>query len=275
MPLDKLTDAVLRFIGDNPRLTVLSGAGCSTSSGIPDYRDDEGNWKHTKPVQFADFSGSVTTRKKYWARSYTGWSRVGEAKPNAAHHALAKLEQAQYIECLVTQNVDNLPRAAGSRNIGDLHGVLDKVRCLNCDSITSRKEVQERMARLNPEWQADVDGYLPDGDALLRQQDYSEFVEPDCLECGGIVKPDVVFFGEAVPRERVTKVSESIERSDALLVVGSSLMVFSGFQFARHVVAAGKPLGIVNRGKTRADDMATLRVGGDCSAILERVAQQV
>ena len=200
---------------------------------------------------------------------------VNKAQPNAAHYSLAKLEEAQHVDCLVTQNVDNLHRAAGSRNIVDLHGVLDKVRCLDCSVVASRDEVQSRIRKLNPDWQVQISGFAPDGDSHLSQTDFSEFETPDCDRCGGVIKPDVVFFGEAVPRDRVDSVAESIGTSDALLVVGSSLMVWSGFQFARKAVAAGKSLAILNRGKTRADEIATLRVGGDCSAVLERVAQHL
>jgi NAD-dependent SIR2 family protein deacetylase len=269
------TDTLSDFIDAHPRLTVLSGAGCSTASGIPDYRDDDGNWKHAKPVQFADFVNSAATRQRYWARSFVGWTRVAKALPNDAHHALAKLEQAGHINCLVTQNVDNLHRAAGSDKVVDLHGVLDKVRCLDCNSITSRHALQAEIRRVNPDWQATASRFAPDGDAHLEQANVEELSIPACSKCGGIIKPDVVFFGEAVPRDRISAVSDSISQSDALLVVGSSLMVWSGFQFARKTIAAGKPLAIVNRGKTRADDIATFRLSGDCSTILQHAADRL
>jgi NAD-dependent SIR2 family protein deacetylase len=272
---DMEPDTLSSFIKAHPRLTVLSGAGVSTDSGIPDYRDDEGNWKHSQPVQFADFVSNEATRKRYWARSFAGWTRVHKARPNAAHLALARLEEARHVDCLVTQNVDNLHREAGSRNVVDLHGVLNKVRCLDCQSVVGRHEVQDQIRGLNPRWRAEVARVRPDGDVLLKKSDLADFRSPACTGCGGLLKPDVVFFGEAVPRQRVGMVLDSISRTDALLVVGSSLMVWSGFRFARKVVAAGKALAIVNRGKTRADDLATLRIRGDCATVLNRVVERL
>ncbi len=261
-----------RFFTRHPRLTVLSGAGCSTASGIPDYRDESGEWKHARPVQFADFVGSAAVRRRYWARSYLGWARISSAAPNQAHYALARLEQSGYIERLITQNVDGLHRLAGSRKVVDLHGVLRVVRCLGCGGITDRVELQDELARRNAGWDGSATGYAPDGDANVGQNDVSGFDVPDCTRCGGILKPDVVFFGENVPRDRVNECSESLRRSDALLVVGSSLMVYSGFRFARQANAAGKPIAIVNRGRTRADDIAASRFAGDCGALLAGAA---
>ena len=260
------------FLQQHPRLTVLSGAGCSTASGIPEYRDDEGGWKHARPVQYADFTGSGAVRQRYWARSFVGWRRIAAAKPNDAHFALAEFEARGLIDRLVTQNVDNLHRAAGSRNVTDLHGILHRVRCLCCGEITSRADLQRELGRLNPDWTARVAGYAPDGDAAVDGDDVREFVVPGCGSCGGVLKPDVVFFGESVPRERVQNTHESLERSDGLLVVGSSLMVFSGYRFARQARAVGKPLAIINRGVTRADDLATHRFHDDCVELLSQVA---
>ena len=233
--------ALREFFAAHERITVLSGAGCSTQSGIPDYRDDAGNWKHRKPVQFAEFVCSADTRQRYWAQSFAGWSRLATAKPNSAHLALARLEQAKRIDCLVTQNVDNLHRMAGSRNVIDLHGVLQRIRCLECGATTLRREFQGRLARLNPGWKASVREIAPDGDARLATRDFRAFSVPGCESCGGTLKPDVVFFGEAVPADRVEKARDSVVRADALLIVGSSLMVFSGFRFARMAKSLGKP----------------------------------
>jgi NAD-dependent SIR2 family protein deacetylase len=223
-------------------------------------------------VQLAAFVSSADTRRRYWAQSYTGWNRIATAKPNSAHLALASLEQAKRIDCLVTQNVDNLHRLAGSRNVIDLHGVLQRIRCLGCGTTTPRREFQSQLARLNPGWQASVREIAPDGDARLATCDFRVFSVPDCGFCGGTLKPDVVFFGEAVPADRVAKARESVVRADALLVVGSSLMVFSGFRFARMAKTLGKPIAIVNRGTTRADDFAACKVTDDCGTVLSGIA---
>ena len=260
------------FLRRNRRITVVSGAGVSTASGIPDYRDREGNWKQAQPVYYEEFMGNESTRKRYWARSYAGWSRIWQAEPNAAHHALARLEASGTVDTLITQNVDGLHRRAGSRSIIDLHGRLQRVRCMSCGRISSRAVWQRRLAESNPEWRVDSRGYAPDGDAYLGDADTNEFTVPGCHRCGGMIKPDVVFFGENVPRPRVESAYEATERADALLVVGSSLMVFSGYRFARHAREHGKPLAIINYGRTRADDIATLKIDADCGTVLQQVA---
>lgn len=257
------------------RLTVLSGAGCSTASGIPDYRDASGAWKHPKPVQYADFIGSAAVRQRYWARSYVGWQRISAATPNDAHFALADLERAGFVETLITQNVDDLHRRAGSRNVVDLHGVLRSVRCLACETLLERTELQEQLARQNAGWAGGNADSAPDGDAHVDGGDIAGFSVPDCSHCGGILKPDVVFFGENVPRQRVERCKESLQRSDALLVVGSSLMVYSGFRFARQAEQAGQPIVIVNQGRTRADGLAARRFSTDCGRLLQDTAAQL
>jgi NAD-dependent SIR2 family protein deacetylase len=263
------------FIFQYPILTVLVGAGCSTGSGIPEYRDDAGNWKHAKPVQYQDFVQQAQTRQRYWARSLIGWSRIAAANPNAAHFALAQLENAGYVEQLITQNVDNLHHRAGSRNVINLHGVLENVCCLNCEAIVSRRGHQERLQKSNPDWEAELSAIAPDGDANLSRCDFDSFVVPDCLTCGGTLKPDVVFFGESVPAPRVQAATDSLSRSDALLIVGSSLMVFSGYRFARMARETGKPIAIVNRGITRADDIASLKFSADCGPLLSMVVERI
>jgi NAD-dependent SIR2 family protein deacetylase len=263
------------FIFQHPILTVLVGAGCSTGSGIPEYRDDAGNWKHAKPVQYQDFVQQAQTRQRYWARSLIGWSRIAAAHPNSAHFALAQLENAGYVEQLITQNVDNLHHRAGSRNVINLHGVLEDVCCLNCEAIVSRRKHQQRLQESNPDWEAELSAIAPDGDANLSRCDFDSFVVPDCLTCGGTLKPDVVFFGESVPAPRVQAATDSLSRSDALLIVGSSLMVFSGYRFARMAREAGKPIAIVNRGITRADDIASLKFSADCGPLLSMVAERI
>ena len=228
------------FIESHPRLFVLTGAGCSTASGIPDYRDRDGLWKRAPPVTFTAFMGEHATRRRYWARSLVGWRRFGHAQPNATHHALAALERQGRIELLVTQNVDGLHQRAGNANVVDLHGRLDTVRCMACDWRGSRHDFQRALVERNPHW-ADLDAAdAPDGDADLEHQDFASFDVPPCPHCGGIVKPDVVFFGENVPRERVAAAMDACRNADAMLVVGSSLMVYSGYRFAHAAAQAGK-----------------------------------
>jgi NAD-dependent SIR2 family protein deacetylase len=267
---DTLNDArsLADFITAHPRLTILSGAGCSTASGIPEYRDDDGNWKHRQPMLFQDFVADSGKRQRYWAQSFSGWQRIAAAKPNAAHHAIATLENTGYVNCVITQNVDNLHRVAGSRNIIDLHGVLHTIRCLDCATSQSRYDFQEQLRRGNPQWTAKVSSIAPDGDAKVSRTDLTTFVVPDCSVCGGVLKPDVVFFGESVPVVKVAAARQHLSHSDALVVVGSSLMVFSGFRFARDARAAGIPVAILNRGATRADDLATLKLSGACAETL-------
>ena len=263
MPHPALED----FVAGHQRLFVLTGAGCSTNSGIPDYRDSDGNWKRTRPVTIQAFLGEATTRQRYWARSMVGWRRFGRAMPNGAHRALANLEQQGRCELLLTQNVDRLHQAAGSRRVNDLHGRLDVVRCLGCGATMPRERFQGELARLNPAWLALDATDAPDGDADL-EQDFSSFVVPACEVCGGVLKPDVVFFGENVPRDTVASAQSHLEQADALLVVGSSLMVYSGFRFVRMAEQRGLPIAAVNLGRTRADELLTLKVEDQCEAAL-------
>jgi NAD-dependent SIR2 family protein deacetylase len=263
--------ALAGFLTSVDRVTVVSGAGVSTGSGIPDYRDRDGNWKHTRPMQYSEFVGSEHARRRYWARSFVGWSRISEARPNRAHTALAVMESTGKVETLITQNVDGLHSRAGSRNVIDLHGRLSSVRCLSCRKDAPREDWQRQLADANPGWQARADFFAPDGDAGLANGDIHGFSVPACT-CGGIMKPDVVFFGETVPRERVDAAIEATDRADALLVVGSSLMVFSGYRFAKRAAETGKPVGILNRGRTRADDLAALKIDADCEEVLAHLS---
>ena len=265
-----MTDAtaLADFLIAHARVTVLTGAGISTGSGIPDYRDQDGKWKHAKPMQFAEFKGTIAGRRRYWARSFIGWQRMSTADPNPAHRALAELEHRDRIDTLVTQNVDGLHSRAGSERVVDLHGRLDQVVCLDCGWGEDRPSWQARLEAANPEWNQVVIAWKPDGDAVLADDDTSRFDVPPCPACGGIVKPDVVFFGENVPKERVTAGYEAVERSDGLLVIGSSLMVFSGLRFPRRAHELGKPIAIINRGRTRADELAALRLDEDCATAL-------
>jgi NAD-dependent SIR2 family protein deacetylase len=262
------SDALQDFIARNPRLFILTGAGCSTDSGIPDYRDADGGWKRTQPVQYRAFMDEPATRKRYWARSLVGWRRLRRARPNDAHRALAALEQQGGVGLLVTQNVDRLHQAAGSTNVVDLHGRLDLVRCMGCEGRLPREELQLELLARNPEW-TDLDARVaPDGDADLDGFDFSAFEVPDCPNCGGLLKPDVVFYGESVPKDRVELAMRGVREADAMLVVGSSLMVYSGYRFAREAATAGKPIATVNLGRTRADDLVSLKVAQPCSIAL-------
>jgi NAD-dependent SIR2 family protein deacetylase len=260
--------ALRDFVERHPRLCVLTGAGVSTSSGIPDYRDEHGDWKRARPVEFRPFMTDPKVRQRYWSRSTAGWSIISHARPTAAHHALAQLENSGAVSLLITQNVDGLHEAAGSRNVIDLHGCLDLARCMQCGDKLPRAELQLRLLASNPTWAATPARAAPDGDADIENRDYSSFVVPDCLECGGILKPDVVFFGENVPRERVERAFDGVAEADALLVVGSSLMVYSGYRFAEAASAAGKPVAAVNIGRTRADHLLALKIEEPCDDVL-------
>jgi NAD-dependent SIR2 family protein deacetylase len=254
-----------QFIESHPRLFVLTGAGCSTDSGIPDYRDREGEWKRAAPVTLQAFMHEIATRQRYWARSMIGWPRFARASPNTAHYALAQLEREGRIELLVTQNVDRLHQRAGSGRVIDLHGRLDEVRCMACDWRLPRDAFQQRLIERNPAWQHLDATAAPDGDADLEGQDFGGFEVPPCPRCGGIVKPDVVFFGEGVPRERVDAATLAWRAADAVLVVGSSLMVYSGYRFVQAAAKAGKPVAALTLGRTRADPLLSLKIDAPCS----------
>lgn len=260
------------FIEAYPKLFILTGAGCSTDSGIPDYRDTNGGWKRPQPVTYQAFMGERSTRQRYWARSLIGWRRFGRAHPNATHHALARLEQQGRITALLTQNVDGLHQAAGQRHVIDLHGRLDEVRCMDCDERLPREAFQHELVRLNPAWAWLDAGDAPDGDADLDGRDFTSFDIPPCPHCGGIMKPDVVFFGEGVPKPRVDAAVTSLNAADAMIVVGSSLMVFSGYRFVVAAHRAGKPVVAVNMGRTRADALLDFKVEQPCGDALAFIA---
>lgn len=250
------------------RVFVLTGAGCSTASGIPDYRDTQGEWKRSPPVNFRDYVDDPVVHARYWARSFVGWPVVAEAQPNAAHHALARWQYSGKLAQLLTQNVDSLHQRAGSHGVIDLHGRIGDVICLACKAGFSRLQIQRQLAAENPSWAGLTADTAPDGDADLEGRDFSGFRAPRCDACGGMLKPDVVFFGENVPRSRYEAARAALEASDALLVVGSSLMVYSGFRFARMAHEAGKPIALLGLGLTRADAMADVKLAGDCSTVL-------
>src|SRR5688572_28314748 len=261
-------NALREFIERHAKLFVLTGAGCSTASGIPDYRDADGEWKRGRPIMLQDFVAHEHARKRYWARGLIGWRLMRSAQPNDAHRALVALESQGRVAQLVTQNVDGLHQAAGSRNVIDLHGRADAVRCLTCERRLPREQVQADLVERNPGFAALDAVEAPDGDAALEGVDFAAFDVPACDACGGLLKPDVVFFGERVPAERVQRAFAALEEADAMLVVGSSLMVYSGYRFAQAAALAGKPLAAVNLGRTRADELLTLKVAQPCGEAL-------
>ncbi|MCC7633106.1 NAD-dependent protein deacetylase [Stenotrophomonas rhizophila] len=256
------------FIDRAQRLFVLTGAGCSTDSGIPDYRDADGQWKRTPPVTYQAFMGEPATRQRYWARSLLGWPRFGQAQPNGTHAALAALEARGQLEVLLTQNVDRLHQRAGSRAVIDLHGRLDQIRCMGCELRIPREDFQHLLLAHNPGWDQLEAAQAPDGDADLDDMDFSSFQVPACPHCGSILKPDVVFFGESVPRDRVAAVQAHLAQADAVLVVGSSLMVYSGFRFVQAAASAGLPVAALNLGRTRADALLNLKIAEPCAEAL-------
>jgi NAD-dependent SIR2 family protein deacetylase len=263
-------DRLTLFLVDHPRLAVLTGAGVSFASGIPTYRDQHGNWLHRAPVQEQSFLKEEDTRRRYWARSLHGWPIMRDAQPNATHLALAKLEEYRRIELLITQNVDRLHQRAGSRNVIDLHGRVDRVRCLVCSAVHSRDSVQKILERENSSPSPSRPTLRPDGDMDVAEETILQLVLPRCHLCAGDLMPDVVFFGGTVPAARVNTCLDALERADALLAIGSSLMVFSGYRFCRRARQLGKPIAIINPGTTRADDLAELKLCSDAHPLLTR-----
>ncbi len=240
------------------RVAVLTGAGISTDSGIPDYRGPTTRERVRQPMQHKTFVEDAEARRRYWARSLVGWPRIRDARPNGGHEALAALERAGRLTGVITQNVDGLHQRAGSQRVIELHGALADVTCLGCGALEPRDTLQARLLHLNPYAARAAPVHAPDGDADVA--DLASFVVPGCLACEGVLKPDVVFFGGSVPRPRVEDAYALVDASDALLVVGSSLAVFSGLRFVRRAHAAKKPIVIVNRGPTRGDPFATAKL---------------
>lgn len=257
---------------------VLTGAGMSTASGIPAYRDAAGQWQHPPPIQHQAFLRDASVRRRYWARSFVGWLRFGQARPNRGHEALALLERQGHVHTLVTQNVDGLHQAAGSQGVIELHGGLRQVRCLACGAVHARADMQAWLEALNPAFDPAAMPAVrtaPDGDAHLEDAAYEGFQVPACPACGeGMLKPDVVFYGDNVPRERVAQVSGCVSDAAGLLVVGSSLMVYSGYRFALLAQQLGKPVMAINQGVTRADHLLTLKLDVNCADALQALAHQ-
>ena len=252
--------AVLADLVSGGGVVILSGAGLSTESGIPDYRGPTGLARRAQPMTYQVFTGEAAARQRYWARSHLGWRHIARAAPNAGHHAVAELERRGRLTGIITQNVDGLHQAAGARQVIELHGSLDRVCCLGCGERTPRAELDQRLRAANPGWVASVTQVNPDGDVVLPDDQVGGFRVVDCLGCGGLLKPDVVFFGENVPRPRVDECYGLVRRSAALVVLGSSLTVMSGYRFVRHAAKAGVPVVIVNQGSTRGDAHAMVTI---------------
>ena len=268
-------DALCEFVATHERLFVLTGAGVSVASGIPGYRDLNGEWMRAQPIQWQAFRDQAHARRRYWARSMVGWPMLAKAQPNAAHLALARLGAAGRIARLVTQNVDGLHQRAGSDDVVELHGSIGDVLCLSCGALHARAAIQTFLLRDNPAL-ADASATLSaDGDAHLEWDALDTFRVPTCSHCGGMLKPDVVFFGENVPRERVDAAFQALDAADAVLVVGSSLMVFSGYRFCVRAAQAGMPIAAINIGVTRADPLLSLKVQASCGEALAALAAHV
>jgi len=250
-------------------VVVLSGAGLSTESGIPDYRGETGRARRATPMTYQAFTGSPEARQRYWARSHLGWRHIARAQPNDGHRAVAQLQDGGVVSGVVTQNVDGLHSAAGARDVVELHGVLDRVVCLRCGELTSRESLEQRLTEANAAFEQREVLLKPDGDADL--EDVGDFVVVDCVVCGGVLKPDVVFFGETVPRHRVDLGFALVDRARCLLVLGSSLQVMSGYRFVLHAAKSGIPVAIVNQGPTRGDAQATVKLDAPLGEVLPRL----
>jgi NAD-dependent SIR2 family protein deacetylase len=270
-PVSQLAD----FLEQHAPVLALTGAGISTASGIPSYRDQFGEWQRSDPIQHNDFITLHTSRQLYWSRSMAGWHYVRDARPNLAHYAMRALEEAGYISLIVTQNVDRLHQRAGSMNTIDLHGRLDRVMCLSCGDPEEREQLQARLEKLNPHIAARKGQARPDGDAEIEEELVDSMQVPQCRQCAGKLMPDVVFYGGAVPRHRVNRVSRALEQANGLLIVGSSLQAFSGYRFCKQAREWGRPIAAVNRGATRADPLLNLKLNQDCVEVFRELNDQM
>ncbi|MCB9639114.1 MAG: NAD-dependent protein deacetylase [Myxococcales bacterium] len=253
------------------RVTALTGAGCSTDSGIPDYRGKESQKRKRNPIQYQHFIHDLDARRRYWARSFMGWPRFRDTQPNLNHQILARLEAQKHILGIITQNVDRLHHKAGSQHIVELHGALADVRCLDCGLFEPRDELQHRMESLNPSWHTEILALAPDGDADLPQDAYDQFAIAPCIRCQGRLKPHVVFFGENVEREIVDAAWKMVNDADLLLVLGSSLTVYSGYRFVKGAAEQQKPVAIINLGNTRGDPHAAIRLDTPLNDTLQKL----
>ena len=256
-------------------VTILSGAGLSTESGIPDYRGQDGK-RRVMPMTYGEFVASPANRQRYWARSFVGWRRFAGAGPNDGHRAVAELQRLGLVRAIITQNVDGLHQIAGAHDVLELHGNLDRARCLSCGETTQRAELDGRLREANPRFGVDTGEIRPDGDVVLPDEAVAGFHPPRCLVCqSDLVKPDVVFFGESVPKTVVEQCFSQVEASSGLVVLGSSLQVMSGYRFVRRAAANGIPVAIVTRGPSRGDEQATIRLDAPLGVTLSRIVQDL
>jgi NAD-dependent SIR2 family protein deacetylase len=261
------------LLGDGD-VAVLSGAGLSTESGIPDYRGPSGAaMRQHSPMTYQAFTRDPVARHRYWARSFLGWRQIQQAQPNEGHRAVARLQQQGLLSGIVTQNVDGLHQAGGASDVVELHGGLARVVCLDCGARSPRARLDDRLATVNPQFRARATQVNPDGDVDLADDELAGFVMVACESCGGVIKPDVVFFGETVPRDRVDASFELVDQAACLLVLGSSLTVMSGFRFVLRAAKLGTPVAIVNQGETRGDKHATIRISEPLGQLLPRLAE--
>lgn len=274
-PIREHLDTLLQAMADD-KFLILTGAGISTPSGIPDYRDSDGVRRGRQPMMYQEFLAAPESRRRYWARAMLGWPRVRQARPNAAHEALATLQQRGRISALITQNVDTLHDQAGSHDVIELHGSLHRVLCLDCGQRSERDAIQRQMEAHNP-YLTGVDAVqAPDGDTLLDPAFEARFQVPRCPHCAGErMKPDVVFFGENVAQPTAARALAAAENAAGLLVVGSSLMAYSAFRLCRVIAERGKPLMAINLGKTRADDLLDLKIEGSCEELLPWLVEEL
>ena len=270
--MSESVDSLLAILGAHRPWVALTGAGISSASGIPTYRDHKGTWLGSQPIQHDEFISDPSKRECYWSRSALGWPRVGGAQPNESHAALVKLEQAGLLTGVITQNVDRLHQRAGSQSVVDLHGRLDRVKCLDCGQVTSREAIQSWIKTHNELPNTASLNLRPDGDADLPDHYVTDFKVPQCKKCGGVVMPEVVFFGGTVPGPVVDECYQMIDAAEGMLVVGSSLSVYSGLRFCRYAVDQGKPLIILNQGQTRADDLCTRKFSDTPFALMAECA---
>ena len=273
--LDEATLAAVVELLRGGDVTVLSGAGLSTESGIPDYRGPDGKRRVT-PMTYGEFVASADNRRRYWARSFVGWRRFAAAGPNVGHHAVAALQRRGLLRAVITQNVDGLHQAGGARDVLELHGNLDRVVCLNCGESARREDLDARLREANPGFEVVAGEIRPDGDVVLPEEAVQGFHPPRCLVCASdLVKPDVVFFGESVPKPLVERCFDEVERSRGLLVLGSSLQVMSGYRFVRRAASLSLPVAIVTRGATRGDEQATIRLDAPLGVTLSRLVAEL
>lgn len=263
----RLAQNLTRFLTEHPRWFVLSGAGLSAPSGIPSYRDDQGRWKSGPPIDALQFERLPSVRKCFWARSMVAWPQLADAQPNEAHLALTLLQSAGFVQCIVTQNVDGLHQRAGSHAVIELHGNVTRVACLECKADFPRRDVQAWLEHANPRLAHRL------GSRDLEEATLDNFQIPECPSCGGILKPRAIFFGDAVPRERIALATESLQQAQAVLVLGSSLMLYSGYRYCTMAHQLRKPIAAVNLGVTRADPLLTLKVERCCTQVLAELAQ--